>query len=130
MFTKQALKRLVLSPSEEDMRDTRKARLRFQEAARKTLNQSEASIANTYTSSARERGLQTQIEVLMDATESVRIENFQMKLGHVLATSGFRVAKSGCAVDWELIEVDENRVAGDFVSPLWSKSLQQPWEVH
>lgn len=114
----QAPERLVLSPSEEDMEETVRTRLHFQQVTQKRVRQMEEDKENGLWSEARERGLQTQIETLRIATESVReLEGFDNRLGHILASSGFRVAGSGCVMDWGLIEVDEARVAGNIVSP-------------
>ncbi len=64
------------------------------------------------------------IQKVKVATERVQeLEDYEMELGKFLASSGFRTAESGCALDWGLIEVDEKRVEGNFVSFLHFNSL-------
>lgn len=70
-------------------------------------------------SKAQIRQLNRKIERLAVTTAEVdRIRCFDLNFGRVFASSGFRVAKRGCAVDWALIEVDESRVARNIVSVL------------
>ena len=108
---------IVVSPSEEDMRDAVETRLRFQENTRKNLREMKQSMKNEMVSNARQRRLQAQIEELRVATELVdELKDFDLQLGHVLATSGFRVAESGCGLDWGLVAVDDKRVTENIVS--------------
>lgn len=66
---------------------------------------------------ARKGRLPHDIEAVKIATARVtELVELDRRLGCVLATSGFRVANSGCAVDWGLVEVDDERVAGNMVS--------------
>lgn len=115
--------RLVSSPSETDMEETKRSRLDFLDEQEKRLGQIEIEKENGCMSAARERGLKLQIQRVRVATERVsELEGYETELGYILASSGFRVAESGCTIDWGLIEVDEKRVGGNFVSPLHSKS--------
>lgn len=76
-------------------------------------------------SAARERGLNTLIERVRIAAERVHEpEGYQVEIGHVFASSGFRVAGSDCAIDWGLIEVNEKRVGTNIVSPPASRACR------
>lgn len=105
------------------MEDTKKLRFQYLDNQQEALRQVEKEKQNGSMSAARERGLNTLIERVRIATESVReFEDYEMDLGHVFASSGFRVAGSGCALDWGLIEVNEKRVGTNIVSPPTSRA--------
>ena len=61
-------------------------------------------------SAAGQRGL----EVARERRETYQrlraeIDSFDRNLGHVWATSGYRTAAAGCAIDWGLVRVDKRR---------------------
>lgn len=108
------------------MGEIRKARLEYLNYQQMNLRQMEKEQENGCMSAARERGLNTLIERVRVAAERVHeLKGYEMKLGHVFASSGFRVAGSGCALDWGLIEVEEERVGANVVST----QLQEPVEI-
>lgn len=65
---------------------------------------------------------ETRMQHLPIQTDRLALANAQLKkmkshdLGHVFASSGFKIAKRGCALDWALIEVDDPSTVNNVVS--------------
>lgn len=84
---------------------------------RKTRIEEELAIGMT--SRSKEQSLETTnntiaIYMAMEAEMS----NFNSYLGHVWATSGYKIAESKCALDWGLVCMDQARVGSNTVSEL------------
>lgn len=74
-------------------------------------------IQNGMASAVRKQGLGKESQVVKKAIARVaELKEFHLSFGRIFASSGFRIAATGCAVDWALVEVDEERIGGNVVS--------------
>lgn len=106
----------VDSPSEVDLRDTLQASISFRQARLEIVNETKMLIENGLASAGRTRHLEKGIRNWENATKRVsELQSLDRRLGWVLASSGFRIAKTGCSLDWGLVEVSEERLAGNVV---------------
>lgn len=99
------------------------------EAARRTLKDQLAETDVTIATHEKEIEMGMQSRLHLRGLETARrrhqtyqrllaeIDAFECGLGHVWATSGYRVAAFGCAVDWGLVQMDEKRVGSNEVKP-------------
>ncbi|KAI9806797.1 MAG: hypothetical protein M1826_004640 [Phylliscum demangeonii] len=84
------------------------------EAVNKDIDVAEAQVAkgmcrrSTLLGISRRKGYRASYQAALDG-----IQEFDRRLGHVWATSGYRVAPSGCSLDWGLIHVDAEGRAGE-----------------
>lgn len=109
--------KLVDSPSEVDFRDTLQASISFRQGRLEIVNETKRLIENGLASAGRTRHLEKEIRNCENATKRVReLQNLDRQLGCVIASSGYRIAKTGCSLDWGLVEVSEERLAGNVVS--------------
>ena len=107
----------VESPSKVDIENSIQAQIVFLRREQDRLNQTREMIESGLVSETRKDYLETEIEAVKIATERLsELKSFKLQLGYVIASSGFRVASASCAVDWGIVEVDEERVAGNLVS--------------
>ena len=68
------------------------------------------------TSSAKIRGLENLKKRLAELrVVSQQIDSFNLSLGTVFATSGYRISASGQALDWGLIEINKDRTVSNKV---------------
>ncbi len=108
---------LVESPSKEDIDESIQAWISYLHDQQERLNGTREKIEIGIASNARIRCLKGEINAVEETKEKVRgLENLDRQLGRVLASSGFKVASTGCGLDWGLVEVNEERVAGNLVS--------------
>lgn len=109
--------RLVESPSKEDIDDSFQAWISYLDDQQERLNETREEIEGGTASDTRIGRLEGEIKAVKETSERVRgLENFDRRLGRVLASSGYSVASTGCALDWGLVEVNEERLAGNLVS--------------
>ena len=111
---------VVLSPSPMDLSDGIQHKLRYQRSCEAAVQETKEKIESGMANERRKQLLGRQIEDMENATaESRRLVEFKSHLGRVFASSGYRIADKGCALDWGLVEVDEDegRAAGNLVSP-------------
>ncbi len=79
--------------------------------------ETEEMIQNGMASAVRKQGLGKESQVVKKAIARVaELKEFHSHFGRIFASSGFRIAATGCAVDWALVEVDEERIGGNVVS--------------
>jgi len=79
--------------------------------------ETEEMIQNGMASAVRKQGLGKESQVVKKAIARVaELKEFHLPFGRIFASSGFRIAATGCAVDWALVEVDEERIGGNVVS--------------
>lgn len=105
------------SPSEVDLRDTLEERIAFRQGQLDTLNETKRKIKNGTASASRTDRLGGDKINWKRAAEIVsNLETLDRHLGRVVASSGLRVGRTGCSLDWGLVEVGRERLAGNLVS--------------
>ncbi len=105
------------SPSEIDLRDTLKKRIEFRQDRLDILNETRRQIEDGLASASRTRRLEGDKINWKRAVKSVsQLQTLDRQLGRVVASSGLRRGPTRCSLDWGLVEVDKERLAGNLVS--------------
>lgn len=105
------------SPSEIDLRDTLEKRIEFRQNQLDILNETRRQIENGLASASRTRRLGGDKINWERAVKTVsNLQTLNRQLGRVVASSGLRVGRTRCSLDWGLVEVDKERLTGNLVS--------------
>jgi len=109
------------SPSEIDWRDTLEDRIKFRQGQLEIPNETRRQIEGGIASAKRIRRLERdQIRWEKAAKRVSQLQTLDRQLGRAVASSGLRVGQTRCSLDWGLVEVDKERLAGNLVSTLIS----------